>query len=339
MGEKAKKITGIEPLRSKWRTHELVTRRTFFTLPTDLLAAVKHRVRWEKFDRVLWELEEQIGTEASQDAGVVGYNDCQPIFYPYLSERNPDSEVVSSADVKWMGWTEQQADDVNSASGFLASQHNQKMSYCGWLMSKPRFRIEQRAVLESHARCFELGPPIFIRHEKVEESEVRGDQLAALEQWQLFYARWRLNKLVAPGLPDPVGAQWADLGRDFTPAHLRESTRGPRMSDTQMLPDAETLRSLMKESRADDADKHLRDWKRLIDPSNPSKVQQIARYARIFRLQHYWKVLYSRHGISLKGERGRLELAFADYLDIDVSSIHSDCQLLRDQLGHYWFTA
>lgn len=263
---------------------------------------------------------------------MVGFLDGKPISYPYLNTRSSDEKIVSASEADSMGWTQQQVDAVNGMSGFLASQHNQKISYCGWLMSKHTFRSEHDQLVKAHAQVFGSGPPEFTQCVMEDESELDGERSTLIDRWRSFYSKWRINKLVAPGLPDPGGVQWADLGQDFTPAHLCESTRGPRISDIQMLPDGDTLRALMKDSSPMEQDRHLRDWQKLIDPSNPSK-NKIERYARLFQLQHYWRILFSRHAASLKRQTGRLELTFADYLAIDHASIHKDLQHMRDQLG------
>lgn len=236
------------------------------------------------------------------------------------------------------GWTPEQVDAANSACDFLASQHNLKISYCGWLMCRPKFRAEHDALVQTYPQIVASGPPEFTEHKFDGGSIMDGDQSATMDRWRAFYARWRINKLVAPGLPDPAGVQWADLGHDFTPAHLRESTRGPRIPDTQMLPNGDSLRALMGDSSAVEHDWHLREWKRLIDPSKPSK-KQIERYARLFRLQHYWKALYDRHASSLDRKIGKLEIAFAEYLGQSQKSIHTDRQFLSDQLGPDWHKA
>lgn len=288
------KITPIPPIASSWRAYDLFAHRYIFTLPPALLLKVTQQVGRKQFDREILDLDERWAKEASRHQDVVGYRDGQPINYPYLNERSTGDEIVSTSEAEWMeGWTPEQVDAANSACDFLASQHNLKISYCGWLMCRPKFRAEHDALVQTYPQIVASGPPEFTEHKFDGGSIMDGDQSATMDRWRAFYARWRINKLVAPGLPDPAGVQWADLGHDFTPAHLRESTRGPRIPDTQMLPNGDSLRALMGDSSAVEHDWHLREWKRLIDPSKPSK-KQIERYARLFRLQHYWKALYDR---------------------------------------------
>lgn len=336
MAKKARKRVKSLPDPFKWHDQPLIAGHTFLTLPKGLLTSVTDQVGRNKFDPDLLKLDEELSNYASAHPGVVGFLDGRPIFYPYLDVRSSDNEIVSANEADRMGWTHKQADAVNGMGGFLASQHNQKISYCGWLMCRPAFRTEHDDLVKAHTQVAGSGPPEFTQLVMEGESELDGEQSNLMDQWCSFYSKWRINKLLAPGLPDPAGVQWTDLGRDFTPAHLQDSTSGPRIPDTQMLPEGDTLRALMKDQSPAEQDWHLHDWKSLIDPSNPSK-NKIERYVRLFRLQHYWKVLFSRHGASLRRQTGRLEHAFADYLGIDHASIRKDLQHLRDQLGPDWF--
>lgn len=336
MAKKARKRAKRPSDEFKWHDHPRIAGRTFLTLPKDLLTAVTDRVGQEKFDRDVLKLDEDIAAFASKHPGLVGFIDGWPIAYQYLNIRTSEEEILSVSDAERMGWTKQQVDAVNGMGGFVANQHNLKISYCGWLMLKHPFRSEHDDLVQTHANVVGCGPPVFTQQAVEDDTELDGEQSDLMDRWRSFYSKWRINKLVAPGLPDPAGVQWTDLGRDFTPDHLRESTRGPKVSDIQMLPGGDTLRELMADLSPIEEDWHLRDWKRLIDPSNPSK-NQIDRYARLFRLQHYWKVLFDRHSNSLNRQIGKLELAFANYLGQAKRNIHDDLQLLRHQLGHDWF--
>jgi hypothetical protein len=80
------------------------------------------------------------------------------------------------------------------------------------------------------------------------------------------------------------------------------------------VPDRKLLREMVEDSlNRNDSPIHLRDWLELVRGENPAK-KRIARYARIFLLQHFWRVLHSRHESALKRQQSKLRRAFAAYL-------------------------
>lgn len=239
------------------------------------------------------------------------------------------------AEGKWIGFSKNQVDAVNSRAKFLADQHNEVMAYCGWLMCNSHLRCEHDKLVRAHAKVFGGGMLEFTEIETELESMATDEQAEFMERWRSFYTRWRLVKLTGPGLPVRAGVRFDRLKADFTPAHLQEAIGGPRLSDVHRVPDATTLRNVMGGSGPCTSDDHLNEWQTLIASTNVGK-KKLNKYPRLFQLQHYWKVLFDRHGPSLKRQNGRLEKAFAEYLCVDKTTIHSDLNLIRRQLGRDW---
>lgn len=74
---------------------------------------------------------------------------------------------------------------------------------------------------------------------------------------------------------------------------------------------------------------------RLVAGSNTGK-QAIARNARIFVLQHFWRVLHHRHSAALRRRSAMLKRSFARLLNTGEQSIHQDLLAIRRRLGPNW---
>jgi len=78
----------------------------------------------------------------------------------------------------------------------------------------------------------------------------------------------------------------------------------------------------------------------------PKKV--IGVYGRLFLLQHFWRVLWSRHAQALDRSIGKVERAFASWLypsgnevqiEASIASVHKDLGMLaKARSGPDWFT-
>ena len=150
--------------------------------------------------------------------------------------------------------------------------------------------------------------------------------------WRASYQRWRLFRLVAPGLPYPPGPLYADLGIDPTPEHLREQMVTIRIPRHHPLPGEDELRRRFGESVEGREDAHLDDWKRLSAAGNTGKGG-LQRYTRLFALQHYWRVLHQWHSWAFHRRQVGVKAAFAEVFGVRPSTIHSDLLLCRRQLG------
>ena len=106
--------------------------------------------------------------------------------------------------------------------------------------------------------------------------------------------------------------------------------------DTFPVPSRDQFRRLLEDSlRSDKGPEHLADWTRMVRRSNAAK-REIARYARIFELQHYWRVLFQRHRKALDRNEGNVKKAVASFLNVDSQVVHRDLLLIRQRLGPDW---
>jgi len=88
----------------------------------------------------------------------------------------------------------------------------------------------------------------------------------------------------------------------------------PIGSSQTMKTDRDTVREMMENAMLRQSEEaHLEDWMRLVSTDTaPKKV--IGVYGRLFLLQHFWRVLWSRHAQALDRSIGKVERAFASWL-------------------------
>jgi hypothetical protein len=217
--------------------------------------------------------------------------------------------------------------------------------YIGWLMTTRQFLEEHDKLIEKHsAEIEQWGFPSLSRPivGQVPEGLLLPKPEARLQEFfqsfDDFYVRWRLVKLAAPNLPVPLQSQ--------TPVAAPILALGPQnqggslffLPDTFPIPSRDELRVILEESLRNSASPaHLAEWHKLVSGKNPAK-NKIARFGKIFEIQHYYRILHQRHHDALAGRLGKLELALAEFLKVEESTVHADMVHLRKRLGANWMS-
>ncbi len=81
---------------------------------------------------------------------------------------------------------------------------------------------------------------------------------------------------------------------------------------------------------------HLAEWRRIAALDNRRRNDELERLGRLFSLQHYWRVLHTRHPrVSYRNIRG-VEALFAQFYGVKAATIHADLQAIRRRLGSRW---
>ena len=73
----------------------------------------------------------------------------------------------------------------------------------------------------------------------------------------------------------------------------------------------------------------------MIRSGNKAK-NRLSRFARIFGLQHYWRVLANRHGAGLRSAAGKLDAIFAEWLGVSEGTVRQDRREMTRRLGEKW---
>jgi len=213
--------------------------------------------------------------------------------------------------------------------------------YLGWLLTNPTFLDEHDALINEHVSVIgswgtaafaqPLPPPHFDSASTSEQAAFR----VADARFVPFFNRWRLLGLAAPYLPVPMQPQFAGslpetmLGRYSAVGGLFV------IPDTFPVPSRDEFRGLLDDALHGSPPDHLDGWMQIVGAGNTGR-QTIPKYARIFVLQHFWRVLHHRHATALRRQVRRLEHVFGHFLQAGAQSIRQDLAEIRGRLGPNW---
>ena len=142
-----------------------------------------------------------------------------------------------------------------------------------------------------------------------------GEEFASA--FEEFFVRWRLLGLAAPYLPVPLQPL---MGGDFPATVLPQVTRAGGvfcLPDTFPIPSRDDLRNLLEASiHGSRKPGHLEEWMALICAKNSAK-KPLVKYARLFQLQHYWRIVHQRYKESLRGKIDLLKGVMGRFLGVE----------------------
>lgn len=323
----------------KHRDHPLVRRAYFMTMPADLLELVHPVLRRDAVDPELWDMEVALSAMAGDHRSVVGFRDGSPIRYHLLRRAAPVR--VSDDDMRWLGWDGLQIDRaLDEASDTLGRVHHQHRAYAGWLMSNPEFVNEQHAYLTAWAPQVQamgipiMGPVLQVLPSLPNVKVASGKSADFLEATAAFMRRWRLLGLPAPGLPQSLGWQQP---ASILPGHSADQFTIVAKPKHMPAPPNDALMQVLDDDARPSADEqHLHEWLHFVAKSNTGK-QVFNRYARVFELQHFWRMLHGRHAKACTHRTGDLTAVFAKFMDCKSETLRQDLRLIRQRLGQNWF--
>lgn len=330
----------------------------WYCLPPDLLERLAAEVKLPSIDPRLYQFEKDLTASAHRAKSRVGLWDGRPIDDGALATPLPVTPLK-----EWI--LSELSDDPNSRA--LIDNLDQNLAqaevgldrnwvnaagYCGWLMSNPTFIDEHDRLLRrwnAHVRRLGFpirGPlPIGLLDVAPDLERPSDEEIEYAEHYSAFLDRWELAAMQAPYLPEPRQIQAPVLLRSQATHLTRGGGQLIYIPANMPLPDRDDLRQMIGWSRNAAPDRqHMQSWDRIVHVSNGAK-NRIARYARIFRLQHYWMILHARWGTRLDHKLGKLRLAFAEWLmpdEVDPGqgedSIRKDLQLIaKGRGGTDWY--
>lgn len=320
--------------------------RFFYVMPPKLLASIerplgKNRIR---FDEGKWAIEHQLTEGATRQSDSIGFFDGQPLQFGFLEPSRYDESMLDFL-------TEAQGKEraVLSVQA-LNRAKNDLQAYLGWLLTNPQFILEHRHLFQGACNRF-LAEGMPCRIGKLHDTltpewnmqPVETPQMQdAVDQLVEFCQRWGLVSLTSPFLPNPLPPQCQEtvLNTDVGLSYARQDgTRMISVPVTVPLPTSSDLRSMveMVGASAHSLDlEHLNEWMALASPKSHGELQMLSRFGRIFRLQHYWRILYKRHSEALEHQIERLRYAFADFMEVSDDTIKDDLRLIKNRLGADW---
>jgi len=255
----------------KWRNHRQIVGQCYYTIPPQLLDAIKTNVGVSRFDSELWSLDEEFGQITGDHGSCVGFQNEAPIPYSYLREKPLDDMAIKY----FRQFSSEKA--IQQLSHRLEVTRRDLRAYAGWLSTNPGFLSEHQVVwteLSIQGLTNPIPVPMtpqmkeFLKSHDLDQEESQERQSAVL-RLQEFCNRWWLQQLVGPHLPLP-------LGRAMAPGLLATSAQQAEASgfgiliipDTMPIPSEAEIRAIMEDTIQARPAKHLEVWHSIIGTSN-----------------------------------------------------------------------
>jgi hypothetical protein len=322
----------------RFRRHPLVADRYFYTLPQRLLSLILQEIGHKRFEADAIKMEDQLSRLVGDPAVNVGIHRDLPIAYDLLESCRP--LTIPFKDVKDLGWkkTEHAIQMLErTLDQRLKATHEPLRAYCGWLMTSRPFIQEHDALLRTHLHQLRRhGFPRPILASLGEPLSPGPTDQSWVAEFYAFCERWRLQSLAGPGLPRPLPVVVPSF-----PA-LTRGLAGLAGGTSAFVPEIVPvpMRGVLHEALEDAvhgqaAPVHLEEWLRLVGRRNTAK-NSMSRYARLFGVQHYWRLLALRHPAPLKNRATQLRPVFGDYFRVGEDSIRNDLKFIARRLGREW---
>jgi hypothetical protein len=325
--------------------HGMVPTKLFFTLPDTLLQKLHDsELALHQVDPDLYQLEKEMTDMISGIRGAVGVWNGQPISYRFLVSPPPTSTLKDQI-LKyfancpdWKPLIDHLDVNLDAVDAKLDDSYKSVLGYCGWLLLNPQFIGEHDSFfIKWRAMVLQHGLPI------------RGPAQEGIEQWltdqaklsptatkyakdfEILLNRWNLYALCAPYLPEPMQIQDPVLLAHQAPHLTRAGGMLIYIPDNVPVPDRDTAREMLTNSNATDSSLHLKDWHAIVNAKNKGK-SALSHFSRLFRLQHYWRVLHSRWGKHLHGRIQKAQRAFSEWLEPSDSNSEQSFETIRSDL-------
>lgn len=322
---------------SQYAEHPLIESCYFFTLPTELLEDVVETVGESRFDGELLKLDRDLAAECGDHSEVIGFRAGVPIQYgllgrslsPHAVAWNLDDDVKAA-----LGWKPEHFSALGALTDRTDRPRDTCRAYAGWLSLNPTFLGEQAAFVSRWAQMIRMAG---LDGTTPRKREVIADYLADYRSFTIardeFLARWQLTGLAGPHLPTPPMPHVPLAGG------VRTVLPNPDLGTTLFLPTIhplperqELLRMIDDVMRRHRLPEHLKEWAELIATDNPGRAKAFPRFQRIFLLQHYWRVLFSRHANALDRQLGKLHGVFANFLIHDADAAKDASRIIKEDL-------
>ena len=219
-----------------------------------------------------------------------------------------------------------------------------RRGYAGWLMMNQQFLDEHDMLLANHVDAVKRWGTPTLEIDAGAASDTDSPQSDMSPQGagkefftdcRRFLLRWCLQGLAAPYLPVPLPPLLAGV-QPKVAMQLMEAGGVFFLPITMPVPSRDELRSALDDAlHGGDQPEHLEEWLHIIRSENPAK-NSMDKFARRFEVQHYWRILHSRHASALKGNLGKVEEVLAEEFGLKRSTISGDIREIREHLGKDW---
>jgi hypothetical protein len=319
--------------------HRLIAGRYFYTLPTELLEDIVDKVSPARFEPDVLNVDRELSKLNGDHSRTVGFHNATPIPYRLLGRPLEIAAFMQSTPLPQdLGWSPNGEKILGELSSRVDWFSSIARSYAGWLSINSQFVKEQAEFFQTWRDSITGTTPAA----PAKKGAAAGTTLPvdpnipfahARDEW---LRRWHLVGMAGPFLVTPAQPQLPVLAPDLIQhgAGLGVVMFYPSIFP---LPDRGQFRAMIEGvMNRRSLPEHLQDWGKIIAADSGGK-KHLARLQRVFLLQHYWRVIFSRHAAALKGQLEVVRAAFANFLrpvaDVDESG-DAKSEAIRKDLGY-----
>ncbi len=334
-------------LPTGYRSHPLVSGKYFYTLPPLMWDRLRRTLKDKCFDASILNLEVAASKHGQSVGSCVGFFNGLPITDSYL---RPVPPLDLSNPIVAKYFSECQTAGIISTDisrridNTLAALKMPQKAYLGWLFTNTTFLTEfenLRTQFPDIFNCGQTPPQSAAFLPSIENSSLpkwlkpRDD--STISAVRDFCQRWRIGQILGPATFVPLGLQFP------APLPLHGAMLGQvsgsllYIPDIAPLPDRDELRMLTEEvvRQTIQREAHLAKWFELIRAGNLGR-RTLHTYADLYSLQHYARVLYSRHGHLLAGQKTKVLDLIGEYIELKSDQVKRTKKLTHERLGTDW---
>lgn len=339
-------MTNNRSVPKQYRGHPLVGGRYFYTLPPAILDLVVRYLGEGRIDAELLAMERTLSAICGDHASRVGF--WQGVAIPSQGLRTNEVKSFSAEDARSVGLNPVQVDHamrVYKERDVLPLRRAFR-GYAGWLVTNRRFLDEQDKLLADHGEAIaqrgtadagiRISPPAELAGSLGGDPDANPAWHDFCTACEAFLLRWRLQSLAAPYLPVPLQPLMAGMAPWTVVQRLMQVGGLFFLPDTIPLPSRDQLRGMLEHAlHRGEQPEHLAEWLHIIRSDNTAR-NQMDKYARLFEIQHYWRILHARYASALQGNLGRVESALAEAFGVSKETMKADVATIRRRLGTDW---
>jgi hypothetical protein len=313
-----------------------VGRNLVFAVPNKMLDVLEARCSHVTTASASWQQERRWAARA-ESQNVIGFWRGRAVMYPYFRRSKLElHNITGNEDAYLKRFLLEQNNAMRAAEAVAQRRWQDSKGFAGWLVTNPAFLDEHDVLLVKYRREIEewglppLSRPV-TRLPLNSGSESNSRLSTFYDDMDAFYRRWQITGLAAPYLPLPMQAQLPLLA----PSDQQSVTL--QIPANARIPDAAELRRTIAEAFQRRDDDHLTKWTELIRSDNQAK-NPISKYATLFELQHYCRIIHQRLPIAFDKPRSALDAALAHTLDIAPPTVRAYFRFLARRLDVKWMT-
>ena len=326
--------------------HPLIRGRYFFALPQDVWDQLYDQLGKKAFAHELVELELAASSICKDCSSNVGLRSGSAFFYLLLRSARRSSRTADETEQDLNANGEQAKLELalDQAEKRLQPLRAVSRGYAGWLLTGRQFLEEHDTIFSQWSNMVQrwgltnLGillptKGMFLPGNDPTADPNWPDYSKAFEE---FFLRWRLQGMAAPYLPIPLQPLMAGNMPVSVLPQMKRAGGVFCLPDTFPVPSRDELRNLLEpvlhgSSKPD----HLAEWMEFVAKDNTAK-RPIARFGRLFELQHYYRILNHRHHTALRGKSKVLTQILAGIFKTSNKTIGGDLRFIRKRLGKDW---